>query len=256
MSKDYFSDQAADYAQYRPHYPDSLFEYLSTLCAERRLVWDCGTGNGQAAVALTKYFEQVIATDVSAAQLAQALAHSQVSYRLAPAENNGIADHTLDLVVAAQALHWFNQERFYSEVKRSLKPTGIVAVWCYELMQISPTIDRFVQHFYAKIVGPHWPPERQMIEDRYQTITFPFRAIAAPAFQMEATWTFEQMLGYLNTWSATQRFLRRRQIHPVNLIQDDLARAWGDLGDSKQVIWPLYLRLGRPHPRLYTVRLP
>ncbi|MFE4104937.1 class I SAM-dependent methyltransferase [Almyronema epifaneia] len=243
--KDHFSSQASDYAKYRPRYPDQLFLYLSTLCPEHMLAWDCGTGNGQAAVSLTPYFERVIATDASEAQLAQAIAHEQVLYQVATAENNGIASHTVDLVIAAQALHWFNHERFYAEVKRSLKPDGVIAVWCYALMQISPTIDRFVQHFYYKIIGPYWPTERQLIEDRYQTLSFPFKAIAAPAFQMEATWTFEQMLGYLNTWSATQRFLRRRQLHPVELIRDDLAQAWGDLDASKRVVWPLYLRLGK-----------
>ncbi|WP_346291751.1 class I SAM-dependent methyltransferase [Sphaerothrix gracilis] len=243
--KDYFSTQAVDYAKYRPHYPEPLFAYLASLCPEHTLAWDCGTGSGQAAVALTPYFTQVVATDASEAQLAQAQAHPQVIYQNAAAENNGLADSTVDLITAAQALHWFNQERFYAEARRSLKPKGIIAVWCYALMQISPTVNHFVQHFYYKTIGPYWPPERQLIEDRYQTMSFPFKPIAAPQFQMEATWSFEQLLGYLNTWSATQRFLRRRQIHPVELVQDDLAQAWGDLSDRKQVIWPLHLRLGQ-----------
>ncbi len=70
--KDSFSGHSAQYAQYRPHYPEAFYSFLVQLIPERNHAWDCGTGNGQVAVALSSYFKKVVATDISANQLAQA----------------------------------------------------------------------------------------------------------------------------------------------------------------------------------------
>ena len=67
--KDHFSTQAADYAKYRPHYPPALFEYLASIAPAKKVAWDCGTGNGQAALGLALHFEMVIATDPSEKQI-------------------------------------------------------------------------------------------------------------------------------------------------------------------------------------------
>ena len=132
--KDHFSKQAADYAKFRPQYPPELFEYLGGIAPQRKLAWDCATGNGQAAIALASVFERVIATDASEAQIANAEAHAHVEYRVAPAENSGIESDTIDLVMVAQALHWFDLDRFYAEVMRLLKPGGIFAASASQIL--------------------------------------------------------------------------------------------------------------------------
>ncbi len=240
--KDHFSAQSAGYARHRPHYPHELFEYLAGL-AGRRLAWDCATGNGQAAVALAEHFDRVIATDASEAQIDAAIAHAGVSYRVASAEDSGLQDVSVDLVTVGQALHWFDSGRFFVEASRVLVPGGCVAAWCYELCNVTPDCDTVVDRLYTDIVGPFWPPERHLIEECYAGIGFPGTAIAAPAFEMSAQWRVDDMLGYLRTWSACQRYQRQNGGDPVGLIKDDLCTAWG--AAPRTVRWPLTVRVAR-----------
>ena len=139
MSKafvDHFQGVTQHYLNHRPSYPAALFDWLAQRCSQHELAWDCGTGNGQAAVSLAQHFQRVLATDASAAQIAAATAHERVEYRLAPAEKSGLEPASVDLLIVAQALHWFDLERFYAEARRVLKPTGIVAVWCYGIVEL------------------------------------------------------------------------------------------------------------------------
>jgi len=241
--KDHFSKQASDYAKFRPQYPPELFKYLGAIAPQRKLAWDCGTGNGQAAVALASVFERVIATDASEAQIANAEAHARVEYRVAPAETSGIESDTMDLVMVAQALHWFDLDRFYAEVKRVLKPNGIIAASAYNLLKIAPAIDEIVNRYYYEIVGPFWPPERELVEN-FADLPFPFHKIDPPEFEMKARWNLDHLIGYLGTWSATQRFISARGSDPLNETTDELRIAWGDPQQMRKVIWPLILRIG------------
>jgi methylase of polypeptide subunit release factors len=79
-----------------------LFEYLGSIAPTRQLAWDCGTGNGQAAVGLASVFDRVIATDAGEKQIANAQSHEIVQYRVAPAENSGIGSETIDLILVAK----------------------------------------------------------------------------------------------------------------------------------------------------------
>ena len=242
--KDHFSAQAEDYAKFRPRYPEELFRYLATIAPGKQLAWDCATGNGQAAVALAEVFERVIATDASETQIGNAEAHPRVEYRVAPAEESGIESNTVDLITVAQALHWFDLERFYAEARRVLKPEGVVAAWAYKLAQVDPAIDRVVNHYYSEVVGAYWPPERVLVE-KFEELAFPFPEIAAPSFEMVAEWNVPHLTGYLRTWSATQRFMAGNQRDPLKDVEEDLRSAWGDAGQPRRVIWPLTVRVGR-----------
>src|SRR5438309_10549779 len=82
--KDHFSAHAAEYAKFRPHYPDELFEHLASISPRHELAWDCATGNGQAAVGLARHFEKVIATDASAQQIESVEPDKRISYRGGP----------------------------------------------------------------------------------------------------------------------------------------------------------------------------
>jgi ubiquinone/menaquinone biosynthesis C-methylase UbiE len=246
--KDHFSGHADRYEAFRPTYPEALFAYLSSLCPLRELAWDCATGNGQAAVALAAYFEEIIATDASQQQIDHARARVNIHYHVAPADNAPVADASVDLVTVAQALHWFDLSRFYAEVRRVTRPDGVVAVWCYQLHSITAEIDAIVNHYYADIVGADWPPERRLVEEGYKTLAFPFDEITPPAFQMVHRWDLSQVLGYLGSWSATQRYQKRTGADPLELIRSELTAAWGDPGAPRDVTWPLHLRVGRVSP--------
>jgi len=161
--KDHFSKQAADYAIFRPGYPQELFVYLGSVAPSRQLAWDCATGNGQAAVGLAAVLDRVMAADASEKQIANAQQHERVEYGVAPAENSGIQSETIDLVMVAQALHWLNLDRFYAEARRVLKHDGILAASAYNLLKIEPAIDEVVNQYYYDVVGPFWPPEESSL---------------------------------------------------------------------------------------------
>ena len=242
--KDHFSKQAADYAIFRPRYPRELFDYLRTIAPTRQLAWDCGTGNGQAAVGLASEFDRVIATDASEKQIANAQPHEHVEYRVAPAENSGIESETIDLIMIAQALHWLDLDRFYAEARRVLKPDGVLAASAYNLLRIEPAIDEIANRYYYEVVGPFWPPERQLVE-RFADLPFPLDEIDAPKFEMTAQWSLEHLLGYLRTWSSTQRFIAAKGTDPLDQITNDLRSAWGKPQRTRSISWPLLVRIGR-----------
>jgi SAM-dependent methyltransferase len=243
--KDYFSGHAADYAKFRPTYPPELFEYLASIAPGRELEWDCATGNGQAARALRPYFQKVIATDASREQIAQAPPADGIEFRVAPAEQTGLPSAAVDLVTVAQAVHWFDLPRFYAEVRRVLRPRGVLACWCYTLLSIAPEIDAVVWRLYEDILGTYWPPERKLTDERYLTIPFPFEELAPPAFEMRHRWDLAQLGGYLNTWSSVKKYQAEHGESPLELVWDEIVALWGDERKAKPVVWPIHLRVGR-----------
>ena len=244
--KDHFSAIASRYADFRPRYPAELFDYLAKLAPSRSLAWDCAAGTGQATSDLAARFERVIAMDASAEQIAAAQPIANVEYRVAPAEQPGLPDSSADLVTVAQALHWFDLERFYSEVRRVLQPRGVLAVWAYGINEVEGSaINEIVHDFYSNTVGPFWPPERKLVEDGYKTLSFPFAEIQPPSFQMQTRWTLDQLLGYFSTWSATNRFIKARGESPLPALRDRLATVWGKPESARLVTWPLTQRVGR-----------
>jgi len=243
--KDHFSGHAAAYADARPRYPDALFDWLATLTAEHETAWDCGTGNGQAALGLAKHFQQVIATDPSREQIENAFSHERVHYRVVRGESSGLQPHSVDLVTVAQAVHWFDRPRFYAEVKRVLRPGGALAVWCYGVCKITPEIDGALREFYDGTIGPCWPPERRLIDEAYRTIEFPFAEIAAPTFNMQQHWYLGQFLAYLRTWSAVQRYISQNSHDPLQAFGERLRAIWGASNTTRQVYWPLDIRAGK-----------
>jgi SAM-dependent methyltransferase len=242
----HFAAVAAEYASCRPDYPDNLFQYLPGLADRHELAWDCAAGSGQATLPLARVFCRVVATDISAAMLNQAPRHPNVEYRVAPAETSGLEAQTVDLVTIAQALHWVEIESFYAEVERVLVPSGVLAAWTYGNQRLDDrAVDAVLQHFYAEVVGPYWAPERRYVESGYQTLPFPFPELKPPTFFMQKRWTLNQLLGYISTWSATQRFRQVVGTDPVGELALELSPLWGDPAAVRTVQWPLSLRVGR-----------
>jgi SAM-dependent methyltransferase len=242
--KDHFSQTAAAYAAQRPTYPPELAAYLAGLAPARQVAWDAGCGSGQMSGLLAAHFARVIGTDASAEQLAHAAPHARVTYVQARAEQSALATGSAELGVSAQAAHWFELPAYFAEVRRVVRPGGICAVTGYGNMQVEPAIDAVVSEFYHHALGPYWPPERQMVEDAYRSLDFPFREIQPPAFAMRARWTLDQVLGYIGTWSAVWRIGKERGPEPFAEFSRQLALAWGDAGRERTIVWPLALRVG------------
>jgi SAM-dependent methyltransferase len=246
--KDHFSGHADQYEAFRPNYPAALFKYVSSLCDLHELAWDCATGNGQAAVELAPHFRKVVATDASAKQIEQARLRDNIEYLVAPADRAPLRDASVDLVTVAQALHWFDLPSFYAEVRRVARLGGILAVWCYELHTISPAIDAVVSRLYSDIVGAYWPPERRLVEEGYATLPFPFDELKPPSFQMTHDWDLAHLLGYVDSWSATQRYRAQTGKDPRDLVRSELEAAWGEPNKSRTVTWPLRVRAATVRP--------
>lgn len=243
---DHFSGAAAEYARFRPRYPAALFSYLASLVPREAVAWDCATGSGQAAVALAAHLSRVIATDASAEQIAHAEHHPRVEYRVAAADRSGLEAASVELVTVAQALHWFDLPAFYAEAQRVLRPGGVLAVWCYGHMALpNAALQNVLDHFYSVTVGPYWPPERTLVEAGYGSLHFPFDDVASPAFVMEMQTSLDGLLGYLGTWSATQRYIQATGHDPVPELGREVAKHWGDPQAQGVVRWPLSLRVGR-----------
>lgn len=244
--KDLFSQDAGLYARYRPQYPQALYEWLYLQLKGRSCAWDCATGNGQVAVQLARHFEQVYATDISAAQLKEAPQLANIQYSVQPAEGTSFPDQSFDLITTAQAIHWFNFENFYAEVRRTAKPGAILAVIGYGNIRVSAAVDWLHEHLHQDILDAYWDPERVYVDEAYQTIPFPFKEIIHPDFFIDLNWSADHLIAYLNTWSAVKHYERQHGANPVTEIAEELRRAWGT-ETYLPVRFPLLLRTGEIH---------
>jgi ubiquinone/menaquinone biosynthesis C-methylase UbiE len=242
--KDFFSGHAKTYATFRPVYPAALYDFILQHVSQRTTAWDCATGNGQVAHDLARYFNTVHATDISRQQLDNAQQQSNIHYAVSPAEQTPFQQHQFDLITVGQALHWFDREAFYSEVKRVGKPGAVLAVWGYALLYIEPTLDEIILDFYNNIVGPYWDNARRLVEQEYKTISFPFNEIKTPPFAIEVHWTLDHLAGYFESWSATQKYIQHHQQNPVPALVEKLQQHW-DNGQEKRVSFPVFMRLGK-----------
>jgi SAM-dependent methyltransferase len=242
---DHFSGRAQEYARFRPDYPESLFEFLASRAPGRARAWDCATGSGQAALGLARRFESVLATDASVSQVSNAAPHARVRYAVAAAEEAPLPDGSVELVAAAQALHWFDRGRFWAEARRVLVSGGVLAVWSYRGFHVTPEVEAVLLRYYRTIVGRYWPSERSLVERGYGDLEFPFEPLTPPPLVLEKRWDLAAVLGYLKTWSATQRYEAALGRDPLLLVRGDLEAAWGPPQRVRSFRWDLDLRVGR-----------
>ncbi|MCX2680298.1 class I SAM-dependent methyltransferase [Galbibacter sp. EGI 63066] len=242
--KDNFSSQSDKYAKYRPAYPSRLYQYLNSLVPNKNMVWDCGTGNGQVAFELAKTFNKVFATDISQSQIDHAPQADNIGYSIQPAEKTNFPDHQFDLIVIAQAIHWFDFEKFYAEVRRTAKENALIAVMGYGRIEISAELDEILSRFYHNTIGTYWDEERKYIDEHYKTIPFPFEEIQVPKFVNKLRWTKGHLIGYLKTWSAVKHYIKQNGSNPVDSIMSTIEQHWGDR-EEREVRFPLLFRVGK-----------
>jgi ubiquinone/menaquinone biosynthesis C-methylase UbiE len=244
LMKDNFSNQAADYAKYRPVYPEELFDFILSHVLNKEAAWDCGTGNGQTARILAINFQNVFATDISQNQIENAWNANNILYSVQPAEKTNFPDDLFDLVTVSQALHWFQVNDFYKEVRRVSKAGAWIAVWTYSNLRISPPVDELVnvQH-YKNRLGTYWDYERKYVDEQYQTLSFPFKEIKTPSFEIRLQWTLDELKGYLKTWSSLQKFIALNNEDPLPKLIEKISAHWTT--EKMPVVFPLHLRMGQ-----------
>ena len=241
--KDNFSTQAKAYAQYRPYYPPEMIAYIASLVSNNDAALDVATGNGQVAAQLANYFKEVYGTDISEKQLQNATPALNITYKVERAEVTHFGESQFDLITVAQAIHWFDFDAFYKEVYRILKPDGVFAVLGYGLLSTNRDSDKILHKFYYDLVGPYWDAERRYLDENYTTIPFSFNEVQTQKFTNLFTWTLEQLTGYLETWSATQHYIKKNGSNPIDIIREELQQSWEK--SDKSVTFPLLLRIGK-----------
>lgn len=243
--KDNFSSQSDNYAKYRPTYPLEFFDFLNSLLPSKMNAWDCGTGNGQIAFEIAKTFKHVEATDISSAQIKNAVTVDNVHYSIQAAESVNYDNDFFDLIIVGQAIHWFDFEKFYSEVKRTGKKNAIVCAVGYGRMKVNLEIDTIIDEFYTTIIGTYWDEERKFIDENYQTIPFPFKEISTPNFSQKYFWDLDHLIGYLNTWSAVKHYIQKNGSNPITPLEIELKKIWGN--QKLNLYFPMLLRMGYVH---------
>jgi SAM-dependent methyltransferase len=241
--KDYFSEHADNYAESRFSYPAEIFAWLAEIVPHHKRAWDCGTGNGQAAIVLAEHFEQVLATDASTRQIDHAIPHTRVEYQVGREDQCRLTEGSVALVTAFSAVHWFDQKAFFAEAQRVLGHNGVCAVWCPSLPRVMPSIDVILKRFHHETLAPWWPPERAFVNSRYQQIEFPFIELESPEFRLEKHWTLERYAKLLRSWSGVRRYQAALSHDPIVPLIEQMEPLWGD--QIRQVTWHLYGRIGR-----------
>ena len=239
-----FSAKSDRYAEFRPSYPDALYEALVSHCRSRRLAWDCATGSGQALDGLRPRFARIVATDASFNQLHQSSRGKNVDLVCSRSETPAIASGGIDFVSIAQALHWFDLPAFYSAVREVTSQGAIIAAWTYGLISVSPELDNLINHLYWDVVGPYWAVNRKLVDEAYANVDWPFDEIAFPEVDMTDEWTVDHFVGYLNTWSAVHTMEKKTGRKAIAEFEEQLRAAWGS-EQQRRVSWPLRGRLGR-----------
>ncbi|MEZ4919478.1 MAG: class I SAM-dependent methyltransferase [Saprospiraceae bacterium] len=243
--KDNFSEGSAQYKAFRPVYPKELYDAILSRVSTSQRCWDCGTGNGQVAVALAPFFEEIQATDLSQSQLDQAPNLPNVHYRSEQAEKATFPDHYFDLICVAQAAHWFHLELFEKVVSRVSKPGGLLAIWGYSLPRTGSPVDRLIDQYYKEVLGPFWDNERRHIDQKYEHIRFSFQEETVVSdFYINVQWSLEDLKGYLGTWSALRHYIKTTGLNPLPDLLLELQATWGP-DAIRSFSFPLFLKLWR-----------
>jgi ubiquinone/menaquinone biosynthesis C-methylase UbiE len=253
--------QANEYSENRPTYPASWFSMLSSLTVNHQLAWDVGAGNGQASLSIAEHYDRVIATDRSKNQLELAQKHPKVTYALTPPvltdeELSSIVgeEGSVDLVTVATAVHWFDLETFYSQVKRVLrKPGGVIAVWTYWTGSINPAVDAVLKDFWESTM-PYWDPRSQYVIEGYRTLPFPFEPVLDNGrgsegnpleLEMDTQMSLDKLLGFYKSSSAVATAREKG----VDLLNEKVCRmfkeAWGDENMIYTCKFQVYMLVGK-----------
>ena len=225
-----FSEGSREYAVARPTYPDGLFRWIAAQCERQERAWDCGTGSGQAAAALAPLFREVHATDISAEQIAQAPPIGNVRYSVQPAESTDLPPAAVDLIVVAQALHWFRFGEFWPEVRRVAREGALFCAFGYDWFRTNDVVERRLVTPFRSIAEPFWAKNNRILWDGYRSedVDLPFEREQAPPFSIHLRWTADRLFHYMMTWSAYRRIqsddvAARRVAALIESVRDLLA---------------------------------
>lgn len=152
---------------------------------------------------------------------------------------------SVDIVTVAQGLHWFDFDKFYSNVRSVGRNDGIIAVWSYDMHKINPQKDKITNRFDVdgEILGRYWDKEAKYVKEKYKTISFLFKEISVPVFKTTLYWNLRQLWDYMKTWSSVKYYSENKR-GPLDLVKLEVKNLWGDEFDKKEVTWNINMRAG------------
>jgi len=240
-----FAPVAELYARSRPVYPAELFLYLRDKSPNDNAAWDCATGTGQAAAGLARCFSKVHATDISPEQLKYAVEHPRITYRHAPASKSGLDDDSVDLVTVSAAVHWLDLPVFLAEVKRVLRPGGLLAIWTYHIAHTGEPFGRLLNHLYTNHLFNDFGHGARHVDARYENLDLPGAFTPEEQFEARAEFDLQQMEEFIESWSGSVAYKKRTGQNPVDVIRGDLQHEWGNPEFVRTLTFPLYMKLIR-----------
>ncbi|XP_070566186.1 putative methyltransferase DDB_G0268948 [Ptychodera flava] len=212
------------YSQYRPKYSNELYENIMSFLGEKlappyTLAVDVACGTGQGTRPLADHFPEVIGTDISPTQIAEAKVTEKfpnVTYQVAAAESLPFKPNSVDLVTVASAIHWFaDLEKFYDEVDRVLRPGGCLAVYTYnhEDMQLcfegkTERLSQIFQEFIAERYKSFWDMDSfQLIRNRFRDLRLPYGDNKrSNSLKYSDDITVAGMMGYVRSMALLKRY--------------------------------------------------
>jgi len=240
--ENYFVKGGKNYALHRPSYPEVLVSALASECLKYEHVLDVGCGSGQLSVMLTKWFDRVTATDPSKSQLSHAHKHPNIKYLVESAENISLPNNSVNLIVAAQAAHWFNLQRFYAEVERIADQGCVLALVSYGVPVINGDIGERLDDFYWKDIHKFWPEDRKHVEAGYSTLFFPYNERNLTNMTIERQWSLAELLAYIDTWSAIRKAKEANAHEIIKDFKAEISSIW-PTKIKHRVTWPITARI-------------
>ncbi|XP_007439473.2 putative methyltransferase DDB_G0268948 [Python bivittatus] len=249
-------DHAAVYQKYRFSLQEKLqgvvLAYLEKKVNCFQLGVDVGCGSGQNTLLLAKYFEKVVGTDVSEAQIEEAKRATHppnVSYLTCPAEKLPFKDHSVDLITAFSAVHWFDVPCFVKEMDRILKPSGCF-ILCSNTLDLqlhyrdqSEKLTEIFKEIQTQLI-PYANERIKFVLDEYKTIfdALPFQdkeRITDIVDKIPVS--VSELLGYIQSFSLYHTFLKAQPEAAKSLIQNAEQRILETMGvssdETKLEIW-------------------
>ena len=194
---------------------------------------------------MAQRFDAVIATDISAEQLRHARQHPRIDYRVARSEASGLPGHSVDLAVSAAAAHWFDLPRYYEELRRVVRPGGVAAAWTYHVAHVDPPLDAILWRLYKDVLGPYYPPNVLLVDERFAGIELPGHELSVPAFHSTVRWNARGVAQFAASWSPIPAYIAATGTDPIPELEAEVATAFGGPDVVRELRFPLYLRASR-----------
>ncbi|CAN9497947.1 unnamed protein product [Ophioblennius macclurei] len=240
-------DHASVYHKYRPAPPEEIMDMIIQYLHKRKgqphvLALDLGCGTGQVSRLLAPHFKEVVGIDVSECQLEVARAapgYPNLTYRKGTAEELPFPDHSVDLLTAAAAAHWFDQSRFLTEANRVLKSGGCMALlgytdsntrFCYKdceerLYQIYEEVKKELFPYTSRQVAV----ADNKLEELYSAIPFPDKE-RIDTFKAKCMISVRNLLGFMESWSMFQAYKAKDHKKAEDLLLNTQKRFLEEMG--------------------------